>query len=75
MYIPQHLWCCGQDLPLPSDGTFFSRTESGLGYRHKHHLTQCINSMVVESQLPHQIVISLYLKLIVDSELTVLWWN
>ena len=35
--------------------------------------TQCINQMVLESQLPHKIVNSLFHSIIVNNELTILW--
>ena len=37
------------------------------------YLTQCINQMVLESQLPHKIVISLVTITLVHSNLTILW--
>ena len=39
----------------------------------RYHLIQCMNVLVLGSQLPHEIVNLLYSKLIVDKKLTVLW--
>ena len=36
-------------------------------------LTEFINLMVLESQLPHKTVNSMYLLVIVNNELTILW--